>query len=222
MTINLKDYEPALMQGANIDITLADVSIDDLTVGDDAAIGGDLAVTGASTVAALTASGALIAQSTLAVTGASTLSGAVNYKRQVTDTGGAFATPIVLTEAQSGRVLLVDDAAGLDFTLPAIAAAQVGTHFKFLVTVTITSNSFRVTAGTGDVLAGGLFIADFDTANTGAYFTPDGNDLIMTMNGSTQGGKKGTWVEFIATGANEWWVSGGVVFGDGSLATPFS
>ena len=48
MAINLKDYNPALMQGANIDISLGDVIIDDLTVGDDATITGDLAVTGTS------------------------------------------------------------------------------------------------------------------------------------------------------------------------------
>lgn len=162
---------------------------------------------------------------TLAVTGATTLSGAVNYKRQVTDTGGAFATPIALTEAQSGRVILVDDAAGLDFTLPAIAAAQVGTHYKFLVTTTITSNSFRVTAQAGDLLKGGLLVVDFNDAYTapqGAFLEPDGSDdLIMTMNGTTTGGKAGTVVEFIAISATEWFVTG-IVAGDGVLATPFS
>jgi hypothetical protein len=180
-------------------------------------VGGALTVTGAQTFTGDTAvSGAL------AVTGASTLSGAVNYKRQVTDTGGAYASPIALTEAQSGRVILVDDAAGLDFTLPALAAAQVGTHYRFLVTVTITSNNFRVTAASGDLLFGAVWIADFDTANTGAYFAADGtDDLVLTMNGSTTGGKKGTVVEFIATSATQWFVTG-TVFGDGSLATPFS
>lgn len=158
----------------------------------------------------------------LAVTGTSTLTGAVNFKRQVTDTGGVYATPVVLTTAQSGRVILVDDAAGLDFTLPAIAAGDIGTHFKFLVTVTVSSNNFRVTAAAGDLLFGAVWIADFDTANTGAYFAADGtDDLILTMNGSTKGGKKGTWVEFTATSATQWFVQG-VAFGDGSLATPFS
>lgn len=227
MAINLKDYEPALMQGANIDISLGDVIIDDLTVGDDATITGDLAVTGGSTVAALTASGAVIAQSTLAVTGASTLSGAVNYKRQVTDTGGAYATPVVLTAAQSGRVILVDDAAGLDFTLPAIGASDIGMHFKFVVTVTITSNNFRVTAATGDLLFGGLWMPDFDAAvdsltREAIWITPNGSShLVMTMNGSTTGGKVGTWVEFIATSATQWFVHG-IAPGDGAIATPFS
>lgn len=217
MAINLSDYDPAIKQGAVIDAKEDITIVDDLTVSD------ALAVTGAVTLAStLAVTGAATLSSTLAVTGASTLSGAVNYKKQVTDTGGAYATPIALTEAQSGRVVLVDDAAGLDFTLPAVAAAQVGTHYKFIVTVTITSNNFRVTAQSGDLLKGGILMMDFDTANTGSYFTPDGSDdLIFTCNGSTTGGKKGTCVEFIAISATEWWVHG-LVFGDGSLATPFS
>lgn len=151
--------------------------------------------------------------------------GAVNLKAPVIDTGGAFATPVALTEAQSGSVILVDDAAGLDFTLPAIAAAQVGTHYKFLVTTTITSNSFRVTAASGDLLRGGVLMVDFDDAYTapqGAFLEPDeSNDLIFSCNGTTTGGKKGTAVEFIAIHATGWFVTG-IVVGDGELATPFS
>jgi hypothetical protein len=166
----------------------------------------------------------------LSVAGATTLSGAVstgalNSKKQVTDTGGAFATPIALTAAQSGRVVLVDDAAGLQFTLPAIGSSDIGLSFKFLVTVSITSNSFKVTAAAGDLLQGGLWTVDFDdvyTAPQGAFYEPDGSDdLIMTMNGTTQGGKRGTVVEFIATTATQWFVTG-IAVGDGILATQFS
>lgn len=251
MPIDLKNYEPALMQGADIGISSADLSIDDLTVADDAGITGDLTVTGAivsdsTTDTSSTITGAIqtdggvgiakalwvgttsrlvgnvTANGTLTVDGASTLTGAVNYKRQVTDTGGAFATPVVLTAAQSGRVIILDDAAGLDFTLPAIAAADVGVHFKFIATVTVSSNSYRMTAQTGDIMFGAVWLADFDTANTGAYFTADGsNDLICTLNGGTTGGKMGSWLEFIATSATQWTVTG-VLFGNGSLATPFS
>lgn len=151
--------------------------------------------------------------------------GALNSKYPVVDTGGAYATPVVLTEAQSGSIILVDDAAGLDFTLPAVAAAQVGTSYKFLVTTTITGNNFRVTAAAGDLLRGGVFMLDFDAAYTapqGVYKTPDeSDDLVMTCNGTTTGGKKGTVVEFVAIHATGWFVSG-TVFGDGVLATPFS
>lgn len=212
MSILLEDHLPVVKyNGLNTDKAVS--------------LGSTLAVTGAITATggvsgAVTAT-TITASSTLDVTGASTLGGAVNFKRQVTDTGGAFATPIALTEAQSGRVILVDDAAGLDFTLPALAAAQVGTHYEFLVTVSVTSNSFRVTAQSGDILAGALPIIDFDTANTLSYFAPDGNDLILTCNGTTTGGKLGSWVRFTATSATQWVVNG-ILYGDGTLATPFS
>lgn len=147
---------------------------------------------------------------------------AASNKKNVIDTGGVYATPVALTASQTGSVILVDDAAGLDFTLPAIGASDVGVNFKFVVTTTITSNNFRVTAQAGDFLNGALWIADFDTANTGAYFAADGSThLVMTMNGGTKGGKKGTVVTFTAVSATQWFVEG-TVFGDGALATPFS
>lgn len=211
--LKIENYVPAVRNNEGIYTEYDIETTGNLTVG------GDITLTDDLTLDDLTVTG------DLAVTGTSSLTGAVNYKRQVTDTGGAYATPVVLTTAQSGRVILVDDAAGLDFTLPAIAAADVGTHFKFLVTVTITSNNFRVTAATGDLLQGGLWTVDFDdvyTAPQAVFLEPDGSDdLVMTMNGSTTGGKRGTVVEFIATTATQWFVTG-ISVGDGVLATPFS
>lgn len=192
-----------------------------------------LSASGVSITAAASGSGATLAaiggtDETLFISpkgaGVVNVTGPLNFKRQVTDTGGSFGVPIQLTEAQSGRVILVDDAAGLDFLLPAITSSNIGMTFKFVVTVSGTSNSFRVTAGAGDLLFGALPIVDFNTADKITYFAADGtDDLIMTMEGTacTQGGKKGTWVEFIATSATQWFVHG-LAFGDGSLATPFS
>lgn len=206
------------------------VKYDGLNTDKAVVFGSTLAVTGAITatggvtgaVTGAVAATTITASSTLDVTGASTLAGAVNYKKQVTTTGGAFATPIALTEAQSGRTILADTAAGLDFTLPAVAAAQIGTHYEFLFTTTITSNSLRFTAQSGDLLRGGISIQDFDTANTIAYFTPDeSDDLIMSCNGSTTGGKKGSVIRITAITATGWFVEGRL-FGDGTLATPFS
>lgn len=220
MSILLEDHLPVVQQAG-------------LNTNKNVALGGTLAVTGAfsqtgdfavatNKFTVASSSGNTAVAGTLDVTGASTLNGPVNYKQQVTDTNGAYATPIALTEAQSGRVILLDDAAGLDFTLPAVAAAQVGTWYRFLVTVTITSNNLRVTAASGDLLRGGVTVMDFDTANTATYFTPDeSDDLIYTANGSTKGGKKGTVVEFVAIHATGWFVSG-LTYGDGSLATPFA
>jgi hypothetical protein len=175
-----------------------------------------------STGAATIGTGALsVTSSSSTFDNAVFINAATNYRRQVTDTGGAYATPIALTAAQSGRVILVDEAAGLDFTLPALTSAEVGVHYKFVVTVTVSSNNFRVTAASGDLLFGGLLMQDFDTADKSLFVAPDGNDLVVTMNGSTTGGKQGTWVEFIASSATQWLVTG-VAVGDGTLATPFS
>jgi hypothetical protein len=149
--------------------------------------------------------------------------------RSVIDTGGAFATPIVLTAADSGKVYLLDDAAGLDFTLPAVTAANVGMTFKFLLQTEPTSNSYRWTAQAADLLIGRIIIFDKDVVegSTEALLQlnrPDGtDDLICTITGTddTQGSLVGGSVEFTAITATRWWVEG-ILIGDGALATNFS
>lgn len=223
MTRKLEDYIPPIKEDGiyteeNIQTT------GNLTVGGTSTVTGAQTFTGATTF-----NGAVSATSTLAVTGASTLSGAVNYKRQVTDTGGVFATPIALTSAQSGRVILLDDAAGLDFTLPALAAADIGTHFLFLLTTEVTSNSYRITAASGDLLNGHVLIYDKDVAEGSTeallqVFQANGSShLVFTITGSddTQGSLIGGWIEYTAISATGWFVRGSLV-GDGALATPFS
>lgn len=210
-------------------VAAGDVTPDSLAVSGNATVGGTLAVTGASTLASAAVTGAATVGTTLDVTGAATVGGALNFKRQVTDTGGAFATPIVLTAAQSGRVILLDDAAGLDFTLPALTAAEVGTHYLFLLTVEPTSNSYRFTAQTGDFLNGHIIIYDKDLAEGSTealqqIFQANGSShLVVTITGSddTQGSLIGGWLEFTAISATGWFVRGSLI-GDGALATPFS
>lgn len=217
--------------GASISLADGTVALPSLTFDSDANTGiywiaaDNIGITTGGTKIVDVASIGVAITGTLSSTGAAIISGTLNYKAQVTDTGGAYATPVVLTTAQSGRLILVDDAAGLDFTLPAIAAADVGTWFEFLVTVSITSNNFRVTAGAADLLNGGVLAIDFDAAYTApqaAFFEPDfSDDLVMTCNGGTTGGKKGTRIKFEAVSATQWFVTGTLV-GDGVLATPFS
>lgn len=156
---------------------------------------------------------------------APTISGAmVGGLRTVVDTGGVFATPIVLTAADSGNIYLLDDAAGLDFTLPAVAAAQVGIHYGFRVLVTNTSNSYRLTAATGDIIQGHVLISDFDAAYTAPQILAaegGGSVLVMTMAAIAKGGGIGGWFELEALTATAWFVRGNLV-GDGTIVTPFS
>jgi hypothetical protein len=146
----------------------------------------------------------------------------------VSNSAAVFATPTVLTAAMSGTTQLLDVATGIDFTLPAISAALVGMNFRFLLTVEPTSNSYRWTAATGDVLIGNIVIYDKDVAegSTEALLQmnrPDGTDLICTITGTddTQGSLVGGWIEYEAVSATGWFVRG-VLIGDGALAQNFS
>ena len=150
--------------------------------------------------------------------------------RTVVDTGGAFATPIVLTAADSGKTYLLDDAAGLDFTLPAIATANIGMVFRFRLITEVTSNSYRMTAGEAtDLFIGSVVMYDKDVAEGSTeallqVFRPDvSDDDALTIAGAddTTGCLVGGWLELEAITATRWFVSG-VLIGDGALATIFA
>jgi hypothetical protein len=123
---------------------------------------------------------------------------------------------------------LLDVATGIDFTLPAISAATVGMHFRFRLITEPTSNSYRWTAQTGDVLIGNIVIFDKDVVEGSTEATlqmnrPDGTDLITTITGTddTQGSLVGGYVDFEAVSATGWFVNG-ILIGDGALAQNFS
>jgi hypothetical protein len=145
--------------------------------------------------------------------------------RTVVDTGGAFATPIVLTAADSGKIYLLDDAAGLDFTLPAIAAAQVGVEYTFFVTVTNTSNSYRFTAASGDLLRGNLLLIDTNAAYTAPQAVAEGpnesSHLVLDLTSDATGGMLGGWFTITAITATGWFLRG-VLQADGTITSPFA
>lgn len=156
---------------------------------------------------------------TLDVTGATTLSSTLSYRRPLTSLTGAG--PTAVTAAMSGYQFNFNRAAGVAVTLPAVTASEVGVFYDFFFETTATGDH-TITAQAADLLIGGLNIQDFDTANTGTYFAADGSDdLIITMNGTTKGGKKGSWLRVTCSSATSWTVQG-YLYGDGTLATPFS
>lgn len=124
-----------------------------------------------------------------------------------------------MTSAMSGSAMLLDGAT-VAYALPAIGAGDIGMFFNFVWTVASTNST--ITAGAGDILVGGLKVVDFDTANTATWFPcNDSSHLVATFNGTTKGGKLGTWVSYVAVSATRWLVFGEAI-GDGTLATPFS
>lgn len=198
MAVLIENYIPAVMyHGLN-----TNKAVD---------FGSTLAVTGATTLA-----------STLAVTGAATFAstvdmsaGAVKMKRNVLASSGNTT----MTAGMSGSIMLLDGA-GVDYTLPAIGAGDIGMEFWFVTTVTATDQT--ITAGAADLLTGGVMCMSTAAGVENDAFSPDvSDDLIITMNGTTQGGIIGSTWHLIAISATRWYCDGTTI-GSGTLVTPFS
>ncbi len=147
---------------------------------------------------------------------------AYNLKTPKIVTPGATST--TLTALNSGQVFLFDGATEA-YILPELTSLNVGMEFTFMTTVA-ANTSQTVTAGAADDLYTGAVVLWDDTV---AYTAPQAvikkpdvsNDVILTLNGTTTGGKVGSIVKFTALSATRWFVEGNLC-GSGVLATPFS
>jgi len=132
-----------------------------------------------------------------------------------------------LVAADSGKIFTLDRAAGITITLPAAAA---GYFFDFIVTTTFTGTWQIDAASSADTLQGGCWIVDKDNVdshvatNAGAtvgWSTPAAADHQFVASGDTLGRFIGSRLTYLAASASIWMVDG-VVFGDGTLALPFT
>ena len=113
-----------------------------------------------------------------------------------------------MTSAMSGSIMLLDGA-GVDYTLPAIGAGDVGMEFWFVSTVLADGTFQTITAGAADLLTGGVMCMSTAAGLENDAFSPDvTDDLIITMNGTTQGGIIGSTWHLIAISATRWYCDG--------------
>lgn len=126
------------------------------------------------------------------------------------------AAALTLSSFRQGttRLLNCQLAAGQAFTLPA-ANGKKG-KFRFFVGITYTGNATIHTAGS-DLIAG---VSDV-SGSTNGFFATASNTNTITMNGTTTGGVKGSYVELEDVGLALWRVNGRLI-GSGTAATPFS
>ena len=144
----------------------------------------------------------------------------VNSKRQIISGLGATRT---LSVDESGSTVLFDRAAGIVVTLP---LAVPGTYFDFVVTTSVTSNSYKVITGAAtEFLIGGYTNVDTDTSNAVAVFTGNGSTHIAVTQSSAStnatGGLKGSKLRFTCLSTTLWLVEG-IVQGAGTVATAFA
>ena len=147
----------------------------------------------------------------------------------VTPVAGYFGAPlslnaapsnaIVLTAQQSGGMILGDIATGGTVTLP---APQAGLWYQFVVTVTVTSNNYKiVTNNPGTVLLIGS-LWETVAAGTGTSFFPNGTThSACTMAGTTSGGLINTAIDVYCVNATTWLIDG-TNMASGTIVTPFT
>lgn len=137
---------------------------------------------------------------------------------QTTNVVASSSASVVLLPIQTASTFLLDRASGVTYTLP---PPQVGLNFNFFVTVSVTSNNHIIqTDASTTFFLGSLYEAA--SASTGNTYLANGtSNKTVTMNGSTTGGLKGTYISAVCFSSTQWIIDGTVI-GSGTLATPIS
>lgn len=127
---------------------------------------------------------------------------------------------LTLTEADSGKTIILNKADGIALTLP--AATGTNNKFLFIVQTTITSSSTTIkVADTTDIFIGSISNVDTDTTNAVAIWPSAADSDTITLDGSTTGGRAGDYFEIIDIATNTFFIKG-LTKGTGTVATPFS
>lgn len=145
----------------------------------------------------------------------------VNRNTDVSGRLVAAGGTLTLTEAaHEGKIICLDTAAGSVVTLPDSTGG--GGVYKFLITVTATSNSHVIkVANAGDEMRG-YVIQDSDTATAPNIWWAADNDDTITLNRTTTGlAAQGEYFELVDATNGHWFVRG-YSQANGTEATPFS
>lgn len=119
-------------------------------------------------------------------------------------------------DAYAGRTINLNSTTGRTITLP--AATGSGAAYTIFVGATVSSGSHVVAAAGTDVIQGVVAIA----TDIAGVSVPTASDTdTITLNGSTTGGVRGSWLELQDVASGIWSVKGGLV-STGAEATPFS
>lgn len=146
----------------------------------------------------------------------------INRAADVSTRMVAAGGTLTLTEAShDGKIIALDTAAGSVVTLPASTGG--GAVYRFLVTVTATSNSHVIkVANATDEMRGSIMAATDAAGAPINTWTAADNDDTITFNRTTTGtAAQGHWVEIVDATANHFFVRG-FIEQSGSEATPFS
>jgi len=160
-------------------------------------------------------------------TGTMKMTGITNF---VTDVESITDSTKTVTTADSGTTYLLNRAAGITVTLPTAAA---GLQYSFIIGTTFTGTLSIDGAAAVDIYSASsnLLIWDKDapgTVSAKQFYADGSDDDKIVMDADTKGRFIGSKINCvgIATGgqgsATAVWHVDGIVYGDGTLATPFA
>jgi len=131
--------------------------------------------------------------------------------------GGTLA---MTQAAHTGKIIALDTAAGSVVTLPASTGG--GAVYKFLVTVTATSNSHIIKVANATDEMRGYVVQDASEATAPNIWWAADNDDTITLNRTTTGlAAQGEYFEIVDAVLNHFFVRG-YSQASGTEATPFS
>lgn len=126
------------------------------------------------------------------------------------------ATLTVTADLHAGKIITFNRAGGITATLP--AATGTGNEYTFFTSTTFTSNGVIQVANATDIMQGGVSIS---TDIAGVTMLASATADTLTMNGSTTGGLKGSFIKIVDVASGIFMVSGFLV-STGVEANPFS
>lgn len=152
-------------------------------------------------------------------TGGVTLSGAIaGNKRNVE----LVTVNDALTEAESGKLFVFNDADGAVLTLPDSGGGDlVGVYYDFFINTTAITNAHKVvcTDTANEVMLGMLSNSNTGTGND-VNFASGANHSAISCNGSTTGIKGSSWR--LTNIAADVWKAEGNILSTGTAATSFA
>ena len=133
----------------------------------------------------------------------------------------SLAATQLLTPSESGSVFLFDRVAGVVYTLP---PAVVGLKYRFITTVTLTTNTYAVICTVGDFMLGSIMVADDAVAaESDTYFADGTTHTGWSSNDTETGGLVGGWAEVECLTSSIWMLKGVLQAAAGAtVATPLT
>ena len=119
-------------------------------------------------------------------------------------------------DAYAGKTINLNSTTGRTITLP--AAIGSGATYTIFVGATVSSGNHVIAAAGSDVIQGVVAVA---TDIAGVTCPTASNTDTITLNGSTQGGIRGSWLELQDVASGIWSLRGGLV-SSSTEASPFS